>query len=74
MICHIMAPVPLLPDSLKKYQPLIDKMMAKNPKDRFSSAIVAVGSHPMACLAGLPNLQISYRLHFFLAGIDNSFL
>jgi serine/threonine protein kinase len=48
MMCHIMAPVPVFPDDLKHYQPLLDKMMAKNPKDRFLSAIDAIGSPPMA--------------------------
>ncbi len=35
---HNKAPVPTLPENLQKYQPLLDKMMAKDRNDRFSSA------------------------------------
>ncbi len=35
---HINAPVPRLPEDLSRYQSLIDKMMAKDKKDRMSSA------------------------------------
>lgn len=35
---HAEEPVPQLPGRLKAYQPLIDKMLAKNPKDRVKSA------------------------------------
>lgn len=35
---HIEAPVPRLPEDLSRYQPLIDKMMAKNKQNRISSA------------------------------------
>ncbi len=35
---HISAPVPQLPESEKQFQPLIDRMMAKDPKDRYASA------------------------------------
>ncbi|NND92128.1 MAG: serine/threonine protein kinase [Granulosicoccus sp.] len=35
---HINAPVPQLPESEAQFQPLIDRMMAKNPTDRYSSA------------------------------------
>ncbi|MDX8389939.1 MAG: serine/threonine-protein kinase [Mariprofundaceae bacterium] len=31
-------PVPTLPEELSQYQPLIDKMMAKNPDDRYQCA------------------------------------
>lgn len=37
IIQHQQAPVPSLPASLSLYQPCIDKMMAKNPRDRFES-------------------------------------
>jgi serine/threonine-protein kinase PpkA len=33
---HITEPVPTLPDHLKAFQPLLDKMIAKAPSDRFS--------------------------------------
>lgn len=37
---HVNAPIPPLPRALRMYQPLIEKMLAKNPEDRFSSALV----------------------------------
>ncbi len=36
-INHVQMPVPALPNELRKYQLLIDKMLAKNPQQRFSS-------------------------------------
>jgi serine/threonine protein kinase len=38
IIQHRQAPIPQLPDDLAKYQPAIDRMLAKQPKDRFASA------------------------------------
>ena len=35
---HRNAPIPRLPDRLRLLQPLIDKLLAKRPEDRFSSA------------------------------------
>jgi serine/threonine-protein kinase PpkA len=35
---HSEAPVPQFPRDLSRYQPLIDKMMAKDKHDRISSA------------------------------------
>ncbi len=35
---HAEEPVPQLPARLKKYQPLLDKMLAKNPRDRVKGA------------------------------------
>ena len=35
---HIHAPVPPLPHALQRYQPLVDRMMAKDPQRRFASA------------------------------------
>ncbi len=37
MYKHVNEPTPQLPKDLEKYQNIIDKMMAKNPKDRFQS-------------------------------------
>lgn len=48
MMHHIMAPVPVLPQNLRRYQSLLDRMMAKNPDDRFSSALDAIDSLPIA--------------------------
>jgi serine/threonine protein kinase len=38
MMQHVMAPVPEFLCSLKRYQPILDKMLAKCPTDRFSNA------------------------------------
>ncbi len=38
---HMNAPIPLLPMRLAKFQPLIDKLMAKNVADRYSNAEAA---------------------------------
>ena len=35
---HVQEPVPRLPPSLKQWQPLIDRAMAKQPEDRYASA------------------------------------
>lgn len=48
MMHHVMAPVPVLPEELSSFQPLIDKMMAKNPEDRFSSVLDAIDRLPIA--------------------------
>ncbi|HYQ73118.1 MAG TPA: serine/threonine-protein kinase [Gammaproteobacteria bacterium] len=38
IISHLSEPVPTLPDGLEAYQELVDRMIAKNPDERFSSA------------------------------------
>lgn len=35
---HVHEPVPDLPEHLSKYQPLLNKLLAKNPDDRFQTA------------------------------------
>jgi serine/threonine-protein kinase PpkA len=35
---HIRAPIPRLPDEFRRYQSLVDGLMAKDPADRFQSA------------------------------------
>jgi class 3 adenylate cyclase/CheY-like chemotaxis protein/tRNA A-37 threonylcarbamoyl transferase component Bud32 len=35
---HIIAPIPRLPAELEDYQPLVDGLLAKRPKDRFADA------------------------------------
>lgn len=35
---HVSAPVPQLPESLVGYQPLLERLLAKRPEDRFQSA------------------------------------
>jgi serine/threonine-protein kinase PpkA len=34
---HVQAAIPILPEPLSKYQPLIDHLMAKNPDDRYTT-------------------------------------
>ncbi len=48
MMHHVMAPVPVLPSCLKQFQPILNKMMAKDPADRFSSVIDAIENLPVA--------------------------
>jgi hypothetical protein len=35
---HVHAPVPQLTGMLSVHQPLLDRLLAKNPEDRFQSA------------------------------------
>jgi serine/threonine protein kinase len=35
---HVSSPIPKLPSSLSHYQPTLDRLLAKNPEDRFQSA------------------------------------
>lgn len=34
---HVIAPIPALPDQLARYQPLLNNLLAKDPKERFAS-------------------------------------
>ena len=36
-IMHITQPVPALPDALGAFQPLLDRLLAKQPEDRFQT-------------------------------------
>ncbi len=38
LAAHRSAPIPRLPHAVKHYQPLIDRLLAKDPRDRFDSA------------------------------------
>ena len=38
LAAHRSAPVPRLPEQFAAYQPIIDRLLAKNPKDRYASA------------------------------------
>jgi serine/threonine-protein kinase PpkA len=38
MYQHVNAPIPRLPDNLAKFQPVVDRMMAKKQPDRFGTA------------------------------------
>jgi serine/threonine protein kinase len=35
---HLSAPVPRLPQRVLRYQPIIDRLLAKDPADRYASA------------------------------------
>lgn len=37
-LMHVKQPVPLLPEAFTVYQPVVDRLLAKNPRDRFHSA------------------------------------
>lgn len=43
IVAHINQPVPKLPDSRATYQPLLERMMAKEPQERFGSAAELLG-------------------------------
>ena len=43
VIKHKQAPIPKLPNDLKEYQGLVDKLMAKKREDRFSDAEALIG-------------------------------
>ncbi len=38
LAAHRTAPVPRLPEQLSAYQPIVDRLLAKDPKDRYASA------------------------------------
>jgi len=48
MMYHVMAPVPEFPNHLKQFQPILDKMMAKDPDDRFTDVLDAINELPAA--------------------------
>ncbi len=52
---HIKDPVPQLPEQFASFQPLIDKLMAKNPDDRFQSAQDLLRAISELDGEGLPN-------------------
>jgi serine/threonine protein kinase len=41
---HIIEPVPTLPDHFKSFQPLLDKMIAKAPSDRFGDVAALINA------------------------------
>jgi hypothetical protein len=34
---HVKAPIPTLPEPLRRFQPVIDRLLAKHPEARFAS-------------------------------------
>ncbi len=55
---HRKAPVPVLPEALAKLQPLLEKLLAKSPADRFESAAAAAAALQQA----LENLYAAERV------------
>jgi hypothetical protein len=49
IIQHRNAPVPRLPDDLARFQPGVDKMMAKRPEQRFQSVDELLAWLPASC-------------------------
>ncbi len=47
MMYHIMAPVPVFPNELDVFQPVLDKMMAKDPAERFTSVLEIIENLPV---------------------------
>jgi serine/threonine-protein kinase len=41
---HIQAPLPPLPASLERLQPVLDRMTAKDPAERFVSALAVIAA------------------------------
>ena len=39
---HLAAPVPRLPQRVLRYQPIIDRLLAKDPADRYPSAALFI--------------------------------
>jgi serine/threonine-protein kinase PpkA len=39
---HLTAPVPRLPQRVLRYQPIIDRLLAKDPADRYPSAALFI--------------------------------
>ena len=48
MMHHIMAPVPTFPNELDIFQPVLDKMMAKDPAERFTTVLEIIDNLPVA--------------------------
>jgi hypothetical protein len=57
-IMHITQPVPVLPDSARELQPLIERMLAKEPEDRFQT-----GNEVAAAIAALEQRVDAGDLH-----------
>jgi serine/threonine protein kinase len=47
MMHHVMAPVPIFPSDLSAFQPVLDKMMAKNPEERFTFVLDVLKELPV---------------------------
>jgi len=47
MMHHVMAPVPILPIELNAFQPVLDKMMAKDPEERFTTVLEIIEQLPV---------------------------
>ena len=59
-IKHITSPVPLLPEELESLQPIIDRLLAKAPEDRYQDASQLIKHLDGIDLNWLENLQLDY--------------
>ncbi|MEH6558487.1 MAG: protein kinase [Oceanicoccus sp.] len=54
-IKHVSAAIPVLPDALKIYQPLIEKLLAKKPEQRFQSGAELLDALEQSDIGALDN-------------------
>ena len=47
---HLYADVPNLPEQVAEFQPIVDKLLAKNPDERFNSASEFVATIQPYCI------------------------
>lgn len=58
-INHIQMPLPKLTDALEKYQPLLQKMLAKKPNDRFANCDELIAD--IDSLLGISSMELTGR-------------
>lgn len=54
---HVHAPIPHLPHALRRFQPIIDMLLAKDPNDRFASAKDLIAG--LGAITRVPNIRNS---------------
>ena len=68
VMAHITAPIPDLPRHLKRYQELVDRMIAKDPADRFATAADLV-AHLDVIENGQTTESVSERIAGFVSSL-----
>ena len=53
-ILHVKGPIPILPEPLRRFQPVIDRVLAKTPEKRFANAEELAQAVRQAALASTP--------------------